>query len=363
MKLNIAILGTRGIPNQYGGFEQVAGHLAKGLVEKGHQVTVYNSHSHPYQQDSWNGVRIIHKYDPEKLLGTAGQFIYDLNCILDSRKRSFQVILMLGYTSSSLWGKLYHKKTKVVINMDGLEWKRSKYSKPVRRYLLLAENLAIRYADAYIADSPVIKNYLDTRYAIDCTYIPYGALTDQQSDDSILDALNLNSKDYFLLIARIEPENNIELILDGFHKSISERKFLVIGKLDTPLAGKLVSKYISDKRIIFFGCLYNPQQLHSLSSHCLLYFHGHSVGGTNPSLLEAMASQALIAAHNNPFNIAVLEEDGLYFSTIEEVKKIVEIPELLTTGKSWIRNNQLKIVEKFNWPAVVSQYENVFNSW
>src|SRR5215213_11430209 len=102
MALKIAILGTRGIPNNYGGFEQIAGFLSKGLVEKGHSVTVYNSHQHPYKKDSWNGVQIIHCFDPEFLIGTAGQFIYDLNCILDARKRNFDVWLFMGYTSSSI---------------------------------------------------------------------------------------------------------------------------------------------------------------------------------------------------------------------------------------------------------------------
>jgi hypothetical protein len=103
MSLRIAILGTRGIPNNYGGFEQVAAQLSKGLVEKGHTVTVYNSHKHFYKKNTWNGVQITKCFDPEFLIGTTGQFVYDLNCILDTRKRDFDIILMLGYTSSSVW--------------------------------------------------------------------------------------------------------------------------------------------------------------------------------------------------------------------------------------------------------------------
>src|ERR1700761_6260950 len=98
MKLKIAIAGTRGIPNHYGGFEQITAYVAPGLVEKGHSVTVYNSHNHPYQGSTWNGVEIVHCYDPEQMLGTAGQFIYDFNCIQDMRQRDFDVILFMGYT-------------------------------------------------------------------------------------------------------------------------------------------------------------------------------------------------------------------------------------------------------------------------
>src|SRR5689334_13561602 len=144
--MRIAILGTRGIPNSYGGFEQFAEYLSIGLIDKGHEVTVYNSHNHPYQGDSWKGVDIVHCYDPEHLIGTAGQFIYDLNCILDCRKKDFDIILQLGYTSSSVWLKrfLSKKKFTVTTNMDGHEWKRSKYSAKVKKFLLYAEKLAVQ---------------------------------------------------------------------------------------------------------------------------------------------------------------------------------------------------------------------------
>src|SRR5258708_1172732 len=107
MKLRIGILGTRGIPNHYGGFECFAEHLSQGLVKKGNEVFVYNSDNHPNQEKLWNGVHIVHCYDPEYLVGSAGQFIYDLNCIIDARKRNFDIWLFLGYTSSSVWGMLY----------------------------------------------------------------------------------------------------------------------------------------------------------------------------------------------------------------------------------------------------------------
>ena len=163
--LKIAILGTRGIPNHYGGFEQFAEYLAKGLVERGFEVSVYNSHNHPYREKTWNGVEIIHCYDPEDKIGTAGQFIYDLNCIKDSRKRDFDIILQLGYTSSSVWNRfLPRKRTIITTNMDGLEWKRSKYSKPVQQFLKRAEGLAVKFSDHLIADSKGIREYLKEKY-------------------------------------------------------------------------------------------------------------------------------------------------------------------------------------------------------
>ena len=151
--MRVAILGTRGIPNNYGGFEQFAEHLSKGLVELGYEVTVYNTHDHPYLSPYWGKVRLIHKWNPERYTGTLGQFIYDLLCILDSRKRKFDIILQLGYTSSSVWGWLLPSRSVIVTNMDGLEWKRSKYGKNVQRFLKVAEKLAIKTSDFLISDS------------------------------------------------------------------------------------------------------------------------------------------------------------------------------------------------------------------
>ncbi len=143
--MKIAIIGTRGIPNHYGGFEQFAEYLSLGLVEKGHMVTVYNSHTHPYQGNDWNGVKIIHCKDPEDKLGTIGQFVYDYNCIRDTRKRNYDIILQLGYTSSSVWGRLLpRKKSIITTNMDGLEWKRTKYSQKVQKFLQYAEKLGVK---------------------------------------------------------------------------------------------------------------------------------------------------------------------------------------------------------------------------
>src|SRR6187402_1988287 len=156
MNCSIAILGTRGIPNHYGGFEQLTEYLAPALVKAGHSVTVYNSHHHPYKERSYKGVELIHCYDPEHILGSAGQFIYDMNCLIDARKRKFDVILQLGYTSSSIWGRLFPLGSVTIYNMDGLEWKRTKYSKPIRRFLLYAEKLAVRFSDFFISDSLVI---------------------------------------------------------------------------------------------------------------------------------------------------------------------------------------------------------------
>jgi glycosyltransferase involved in cell wall biosynthesis len=357
LSLKIAILGTRGIPNQYGGYEQAVTYLSPGLVRRGHAVTVYNSHNHAFTGDEWNGVQIVHCYDPEYRAGTAGQFIYDLNCLRHARKRGYDVILLMGYTSSSVWGKWYPKKSVTISNMDGLEWKRSKYRKPVRAYLRYAEKLAVKYSDYYVADSPAIKTYLDEKYKINSHYIPYGAFINEQPAESLLTEFSLQRDNYFLVVARLEPENNIETILDGFACSDTGKTLVVIGNTANKYGKKMLRKFNGHSNIRFIGSVFDQTKLDSLRSYCSLYFHGHSVGGTNPSLLEAMACRALIVAHDNPFNNAVLGNDAFYFSNAEDIANIINTNLQMAAIEGIKKQNLQKIREQYNWESVIDEYE------
>lgn len=356
MKLRIAIAGTRGIPNQYGGFEQFAQCLSKGLVERGHLVTVYNTHDHPYQNNEWNGVEIIHRRDL-KYLGTAGQFIYDLNCIRHARKRKFDVLLILGYTSSSVWGKWFPKKTVIATNMDGMEWKRSKYSKPVQSFLRYAEKLAIRFSHCHIADSVAVKQYLESKYGEPVRFISYGSEIPSVVDDSILLRYGLAKDQYYLLIARMEPENNIEVILDGVHKRNDGKKMIVVGNTENKFGRAMKLKFVNDPHIVFVGAIYERAWLDSLRANCLLYFHGHSVGGTNPSLLEAMSCGAVICAHDNEFNRSVLGEDAYWFNDAEGIAALVtdqnKNASMTTANLETIRKNH-------SWEKIIDEYESLF---
>lgn len=355
--MKIAIIGTRGIPNRYGGFEQLAEKLSVGLSNRGHSVTVYNSHKHPYHAKKFMDVDIVHRFDAEYKLGTAGQFIYDLNCVRDARKRRFDLLLFLGYTSSSVWGRLYPKKSVIISNMDGMEWKRSKYKKPTQQFLRYAEKLAVKYSDHLVADSPVIRSYLEKKYEKEVEYISYGAEIFTGENEAHLEPFNITKDNYFMLMARMEPENNIEVILDGFCETKSHRKFIVVGNAGNAFGKRLVKKFSKDERILFTGPLYDSVILHSLKAFCNLYFHGHSTGGTNPSLLEAMASGALIAAHNNEFNHAVLEDDAFYFSNAKDIKELVARVDEGMGPDEKIGNNLKKITDKYNWPMIIEHYD------
>lgn len=356
--MKIAIIGTRGIPNQYGGFEQFAEFIGPQLVMRGHEVFVYNSSLHPYNEKTWRGVRIITKYDPENKVGTAGQFIYDLNCIVDSRKRGYDVILQLGYTSSSIWSFLFPRKSLLITNMDGLEWKRSKYSSSVQKFLQKAEKWAALSSDYLIADSKGIQEYLLEKYQKDSFFIPYGAELATQVDGALLEKRQLKKYRYNLLIARMEPENNIETIIKGHLLSGQALPLLIIGGYNSSFGSYLKSTYESDK-IIFLGPVYDLPLLNSLRFYSYFYFHGHSVGGTNPSLLEAMASYSLIVAHNNIFNKAILEEDAFYFSSAEEIKEILD-KNINRVGYGYmLEKNADKIKTQYSWNHILNLLENL----
>lgn len=358
--MKIAILGTRGIPNHHGGFEQFAEFFSVFMTQRGHEVYVYNSSLHPYKETKFKEVNLIHCKDYEDKIGTVGQFLYDFNCILNSRKNEFDIILQLGYTSSSIWHPFFPKKSLIITNMDGLEWKRSKYKKPVQKFLKFAEKIAAKKSDYLIADSVGIKEHLFELYKKESIYIPYGANIFVKPNSEILENYNVKAYNFNLLIARLEPENNIETILDGVNQSETKTPFLVIGKHDVNKFGiYLKNKFKNNDNIRFLGGIYNLEHLDNLRYYSNLYFHGHSVGGTNPSLLEAMASNTLIIAHDNIFNKAILNEDAYYFSNSNQVKTYIETISKKNNLER-VKNGINKISTLFTWEKINQEYLSFF---
>lgn len=357
--MKILIIGTRGIPNNYGGFEQFAEYLSLSLTKRGHNVSVYNSHNHPYKEKFWNDVNIIHKFDPEYKLGTAGQFIYDLICIRDLKNHKADIVLQLGYTSSSIWWWLLPKNTIIVTNMDGLEWKRTKFSKKVQNFLKFAERLGAKHSDYLVADSIGIQNHIKNTYNLESTYIPYGTDIFYKPEDFVLEKYNLKSYDYDLLIARLEPENNIETILQGVSDSNIERPFLVIGNHMTKYGTYLKEKF-KKSNIKFLGGIYEKDVLNNLRYFSNIYYHGHSVGGTNPSLLEAMASNSLICANNNEFNKYILNEDAYYFNNSDEIKQIHSTLKKNDSEMNKVMNNIEKIKTLYSHEKIADEYLALF---
>lgn len=359
--MKIGIAGTRGIPNNYGGFEQCAEYLSVLLASRGHDVTVYNTHYHPYSESYYRGVKVKHVWNPELTVGTAGNFIYDFLCMRDAIKDKADILLVLGYTTASIFFPIMSFGTSVVVtNMDGLEWKRDKWSDTVKKLALWFEKLGAKYSHHLVSDNEKIREYLLKTYGKDSTFIPYGCEPFSKPDVSVLSGYGVAEGRYSIVIARMEAENNIDMVLEGYCKSRCEDPILVVGNMITGYATMLIDKYSGDKRIRFTGGIYNQDDLNNLRHHAKYYFHGHSVGGTNPSLLEAMASPVYVVAHGNEFNRSVLESNASFFMNSDDVCAIVDSFKKDSSVNDAIQANLKKVREQYNWNTIADQYEQLF---
>jgi glycosyltransferase involved in cell wall biosynthesis len=360
--MRIAITGTRGVPNNYGGFEQCAERLAVLLAQAGHEVTVYNPHYHEYDKSEFHGVKIIKQWNPEMSFGTVGNFIYDYKCMRHAIKMECDILLVLGYTTASLFYPFFRKRKSILVtNMDGLEWKRGKWNYAVKKFAKWLEKLGVRYSDHLISDNREIKNYFLKEYHVDSTFIAYGADAFTTPDESILITYGVEAYQYNLIIARLEKENNIETMLDGVLLSKYNTPYLIVGKTNTPYGEFLIKKYKESKHIRFMGGVYKQDHLNNLRHFGKYYIHGHSVGGTNPSLLEAMVCGAYILAHDNLFNRDVLGDQAWYFDSPQTLASLLnDGNKLERTRDLYVRTQMEKIKREYNWQEIADQYESFF---
>jgi glycosyltransferase involved in cell wall biosynthesis len=359
--MNIAILGTRGIPNCYGGFEQFAEILSIELVKNGHNVVVYNPDFHSYQEPEYQGVQIIYKKCYESIFGAAAHFIYDYECLADATKRNFDVILELGYGTAApaIWA--FHNNTKIITNMDGMEWRRSKWNTFTKWIMRNMEKIAVKYSHTLVADNIGIQTYLQRAYNVCSTFIPYSTEIFDNKDATAIQKYNLTEYSYYLTIARFEPENNLQMIIEGYIASNATLPLVIIGNTETKYGQYLVQKYNQHKNIVLLSAIYDKIILDNLRAYSYFYFHGHSVGGTNPSLLEAMGAGAVILAHNNDFNKSVLQENGYYFKDATEIANLIQtltIPQMLR--KSIVKEQINTISKDYTVQKIVHQYEALF---
>ena len=296
--------------------------------------------------------------DPGRLLGTFSQFIYDFHCNRHSRKNNFDIILHLGYTSDSVWYRFWDKDSIHIVNMDGQEWKRAKYNRAVRAFLKYAEKLATRRADWLVADSEHIRLDLVNKYKVPVRYIAYGAKIPGRYLPGEISRMGLEPFKYDLIIARMEPENNIEMAIRAKIDSGSTVPLVIVGN-ENKYRQHLVGKYFGVEAIRFVEAVYDEQKINSLRHFSRIYVHGHSAGGTNPSLLEAMACSCRIVAHKNPFNQFVLGDDAFYYKDSAELASLINN---FNAGdyERFIARNLEKIRQEYNWESVTDAYEKLF---
>lgn len=368
--MKIAFVSTRGIPNNYGGFEQFAEYISVGLAERGHEVTVYSPHYHPYQKNEYKGVRIKHIYSPELWMGSSvGSFFYDYSCLKDAlKKEDFDIIYEAGYTSIIPAYIRFNvksiKRPLFTTNMDGLEYKRTKFNPLVRKFIFWEEKMAVKHSHFLIADNMGIHDYYKEKYGRESKFLAYGANIYDNYDASLLKEWNLVPNEYYLLVARIEPENNLYMAIEGYKasKEYGRRPLIIVGKTNTPYGKQLVKQYGDDPHIRFVGGIYDFDKLNSVRHFSFAYFHGHSVGGTNPSLLEAMASDCFILAHDNQFNKAVLGENAVYYGSPQVVTMLLDTIDNIAMlhKEEYIKNNLEVIRKEYSWEKLVDEHEKYF---
>lgn len=345
----LSITGSRGIPNRYGGYEELVDHLAQGLSALGWRIDVATSSNHPVTEWSHPGVRRRIHRDPEPRMGSAGQFIYDLLSLRDTSRQRPDVHLTLGTTSSAPWLalKILRGTAPLAVHLDGLEWMRGKYRPAVQRYLKWAERTAARSADLLVADHPEMTRYA-ARYPKPIAEIAYG-VHDPKTADELDPSLGLQPGGYALIVARLVPENHVLVAAEALSPMAP---VVVVGPFDHH-EGRELQRL---PNVLLLGGQFDAGLLGSLRAHCGLYIHGHSVGGTNPGLLQAMASGCAIAAHDNAFNRGILGDSARYF-TAEGAGE--QLAHAWTQRATLTRDHRATLDRGYRWPVIVDQYDAV----
>lgn len=354
---NLIILGIRGVPAAHGGFETFAEKLALWLRDQGWPVVVYcQSQVDRRCEDDWEGIRRIHI--PERGSGAAATMLFDIESTRDVLAQP-GIILTLGYNTGFLAGWLRLRGRTNIINMDGLEWKRAKYSAFARAYLWVNERLAAWSGDHLVADHPAIGDHLATRVPrAKITMIPYGAQGVENANPALLAPLGLEPGCYFTLIARPEPENSVLEIVKAFSRRARGARLVVLGRYKSDHAYQARVLEAAGDEVLFPGAIYDEASVAALRYFSLAYLHGHQVGGTNPSLVEALGSGNAIIAHDNRFNRWVAGDSALYFSSVDGCEAAIEA--ILTDPVRRAAMQQAartRWSETFTWPQVLGQYQ------
>lgn len=364
--LRVAILGTRGIPAGYGGFETFAEQLATRLAARGHQVTVYaEADGAPPADGQHQGVRVRYRRRPA--WGAASTLAYDCACLWDAR-RGYDLVYMLGYGAAwaCWWPRLFG--VPVWINVDGLEWARSKWGRLARAYLRAMEWVASRAATRVIADAQAIAQRFRSLYprGAPCSFIAYGADLptgpSRAADD--LARWGLVAGEYVLAVARPEPENHVLEIVEGHTLWGGNWPLVVVGNVqpEAPYQKQLLA--LASDKVRFIGGVYDAGQLLALRIGAACHVHGHSVGGTNPSLLEALACGNLVVAHDNPFNREVARDAAQYFQTSQQLAEALGRVRVLPLAARQVMAARAReiVAQNYTWDLITTQYETLMHT-
>jgi len=357
---DINILGTRGIPAAHGGFETFAEHLALYLRDRGWNVTVYCQADGPAAgptEDDWNGVRRVHIGATHN--GPLGTIQFDLRCVLDVLRRP-GIDLVLGYNTAIFNVLQRLRGRRVLMNMDGIEWKRGKWPLPAKAWFYCNEVIGSNTCSTAIADHPEIARHLARRSFRPAVVIPYGAASISAAPTTPLEPLGLQPSRYVLSVARMEPENSILEMVSAFSAKPRGMKYVLLGALDPSKPYHRRVQAAASDEVVFAGAIYDQPIVQALRFHAYACLHGHQVGGTNPSLVEAMGAGNAIIAHDNQFNRWTAGTGQLFFTDINSCS--AALGEALANPARMLQARQLarqRHEQHFQWNDVLHAYEQL----
>lgn len=381
---NIFIVGSKGIPANYGGYETFVENLTDKKKSKDIKYHVACLGKEDKEDFEYNNARCFTVKVPN--IGPAKAILYDLRAI----KKSINYIKENNIDSAIIYilacriGPFLHHYKKqmeklgisLYINPDGHEWMRAKWSKPVKEYWKISEKLMVKEADLVICDSKNIEKYIlesYSKYNPKTTYIAYGADTEKSKlDDNDVKLLewyknnNLSSKNYYLVVGRFVPENNYETMIKEFMKSNTKKDLVLVTNVEKNKFYEKLKKatnFENDKRIKFVGTVYDKELIKKIREQAYGYLHGHSVGGTNPSLIEALATTDLNLLFDVGFNREVAENGALYWNLdAENLSKLIDECDKIQYSKIIELSNNAKkrVYEEYTWKKIIERYENIF---
>ena len=356
----LRILGTRGVPAAHGGFETFAEQLALYLVGNGWRVIVYcqEDGTGPSYADAWQGVERVHI--PVTQAGPRGTIAFDWRATLHAAAHG-DLCLTLGYNTAVFCAVLRLRGVPNLINMDGIEWSRAKWGGVAKAWFWLSERAGCWLGNHLVADHPQIKAHLATRIrASKITTIAYGADPLHSAPEAPVRALGLEPGRYLTVVARPEPENSILEVVQGFSLAPRGVQLAVLGNYAQANAYHRAVLAAAGPEVKFLGAIYDKQVVQALRFHSMAYVHGHQVGGTNPSLVEALGAGNAVIAHDNRFNRWVAGDGARYFRGADAFAgALAELLQQPAAFESMRRASRQRFEEQFTWDRILGEYESL----
>lgn len=356
--MRVALLGTRGVPARYGGFETCVEQVGWRLAARGHEVLVYcrTSTKDPSPPSSYRGMSLVHR--PAARCRSLETLSHTALSVAHATRAKLDAAILFNSANSPLLPALRASGVPVATHVDGLEWRRAKWGNAGQHYYRRAESLAVRWSDALIADAPGIADYYKTVFGADTAQIAYGAPLIGRANDR-LGELGLLAGGYHLVVARFEPENHLDLIVAGYTASSASLPLVVVGSAPYAAGYTRDVRELAGARTRFVGAVWDQDLLDQLYANAATYVHGHSVGGTNPSLLRALGAGAPAIAFDVVFNRDVLGSDGVYFRTPTSLAGALEDAER-DRSDTVARGERLRRrAQRYDWDDVADDYERL----